>query len=224
MKIQERHLHFSERIGDEKMFKRYFARAGNVLGETELAALKEGILASEYLGPSPLGKEFVNSKGFSVVFRRDRIESVGHHFPYLCPLLDLALFEACNAFYINPLILEGSSRVDPHIDCRLIGDGDVRLIPNLVSVFYVEVPRDIVGGSLVLNVGKESEVVLQPDSNEVIHFLGDVVHAVTEIRASCTRMSVVCEQYNLTGDNLAGFPSFCVLTDCRATPRVAVER
>ncbi|KWD61902.1 hypothetical protein WL68_21060 [Burkholderia cepacia] len=204
------------------MFKRYFARASNVLTETELSSLKEGILNSEYLGPSPLGKEFVNSKGFSIVFRREWIDMVEHRFPYLRPFLDCALFEACNAFYINPLILEGSSRVDPHIDCRLIGDGNVRLIPNLVSILYVAVPRDVVGGSLVLNVGSESEVVVQPERNEIIHFLGSLVHAVTELRTSCMRMSVVCEQYNLADDSLLDFPAFSVLTDCRTTPRVTV--
>lgn len=204
------------------MFKRYFARASNVLAETELARLREGILNSEYLGPSPLGKEFVNSKGFSIVFRREWVDMVGRRFPYLRPFLDCALFEACNAFYINPLILEGSSRVDPHVDCRLIGDGDVRLIPNLVSILYVDVPCDVVGGNLVLNVGSESEVVVQPKRNEIIHFLGNLVHAVTELRTSCMRMSVVCEQYNLADDSIVHFPAFSVLTDCRTTPRATV--
>jgi hypothetical protein len=203
------------------MPNRFFFRKENTLDDARLAALKTGILSSEYLGPSPLGKEFIRSKGFSVVFQRAYVEEVAERFPYLAPLFDAVLFESSNAFYLNPLVLEGSSKVEPHIDCRLLAEPNLRLIPNLVSVLYVDMALDIEGGYLILNCGHDNEISLRPQTNEVIHFLGSIVHSVSEIESASRRISVVCEQYNLSDELLERFPAFTVITDSDIAPRVA---
>jgi hypothetical protein len=68
-----------------------------------------------------LNRDFVQTRGFSVVFRRDGMAQVVAAFPFFAPYLQRALRADCNAFYLNPLELEGGSRVDPHIDRSLRG-------------------------------------------------------------------------------------------------------
>ena len=77
------------------------------------------IHASPYFAINNLNRDFVNTKGFSVVFQRAGLAEVEQKFPYFKPYLDLALQPNCNAFYLNPLLLKEGSRVDPHIDRSL---------------------------------------------------------------------------------------------------------
>ena len=197
--------------------------AQNAFDDDYLSHLATELCKSEYLGASPLGAEFVNTEGFSLVFRRSALLDVCHAFPYLEPYLDEVLFPECNAFYLNPLLLTGSSRVDAHVDCRLVASENTRIIPNLVSVLYVEICPDMAGGNLLLNVGTEHEVCITPETNNLVHFRGSVIHRVSEVKNPHRRISVVCEQYNLPDALLAGFPLFNVITDDDLLPRVAAN-
>ena len=179
--------------------------------EEYLSELKHNLMSSPYLARSPLGKEFVDTKGFSIVFTRSELKSVLSEFPYFKPFLDVVLFHKCNAFYINPLILEDGSRVDPHIDCRLIVSENARIIPNIVSVLYVHVEPDIDGGEFIMNAGGENENSIKPSTNFLLHFRGNIIHSVNKVRGSCKRVSVVCEQYNLPDSILEAFPSFEII-------------
>ncbi len=201
----------------------FYSIQKNVLDARSLRGLVDGICQSEYLGKSPLGDEFVNTSGFSVVFKREAIDEVTNTFPFLEPYLKAVVFDGINAFYVNPLVLNASSRVSPHIDCRLLSPENIRLIPNLVSVFYAQVSTKMQGGRLVLNVGTGNEVTLKPGTNEVVHFLGKVIHCVTEVKNPSRRISVVCEQYNLEDDVLKVFPYFQVICNEDIAPRVAVD-
>ena len=151
---------------------------------------------SELVQKSPLGDEFVRARGFSAVFNRSSLGSIIEEVPYLERLLDHVLFPSTNAVFVNPLILSEGSRVDSHVDCRLLQSENVRIIPTIVSVLYVEIDSDIAGGELVLNPDLDDEVVLVPRTNMVIQFRGDVVHRVRQIDGTSTRISLVCEQYN----------------------------
>lgn len=204
------------------MSKGFYSVSRGILDESARQSLIEGIVQSEFLGDSVLGDEFVRTFGFSLVFRRDGLPALLERFHFMAPLLSAALFEGCNAFYVNPLVLHGDSRVDPHIDCRLITPGDIRIVPNVVSVYYAEVSPHMVGGGLVMNVGAENEVVFVPSSGELVHFLGSTIHRVQPVCSRHRRISVVCEQYHLEGATLERFPVCDVLASVmRDQPAIA---
>lgn len=202
------------------MAEGFYGIRKNVLDEEALSGLIDGICHSDFLGKSPLGDEFVNTLGFSIVFRRDAVDEVKSRFPYLRPFLSEVLFDDSNAFYINPLLLSNSSKVGAHIDCRLLPEQNTRIIPNLVSVFYAEVSQEMEGGRLILNLGAENETTILPETNSVVHFLGQIIHEVTEVVSDNRRICVVCEQYNLDDQLLSSFPYCELITDKDIAPRV----
>ncbi|MGE7993184.1 hypothetical protein ACQKPE_19500 [Pseudomonas sp. NPDC089554] len=201
------------------MASRFYSFSKAVMPPAEVSKIIDGLAACKYVGRSPLGQEFVRTLGFSIVFQREALDDVVEHFPFLDCFLDTVMFSDSNAFYVNPLILQGSSHVKAHIDCRLL-PGDIRIIPNLVSVFYAEVDKAMQGGRLILNVGGDDQVSLTPEANSLVHFLGSTVHCVSRVRNPRRRISVVCEQYNLDEQTLQGFPYFKVITDIDSAPRV----
>lgn len=190
----------------------FYTVSPDVLTAAQRDELIEGIVRSKFFGASALGKEFVGTLGFSLVFRRDALGTVYDEFPYMRLLLQSVLFASCNAFYVNPLVLFGGSRVGAHIDCRLMPDSDTRIIPNLVSVYYADVSLHMAGGRLILNPGAENEVVIVPHTGDVVHFLGSTIHSVEDVKTPDRRVSVVCEQYNLSDSILDMFPSCDVVT------------
>lgn len=190
---------------------------------TYLKTIENQLLESPYLGKSPLGKEFVDTRGFSIVFKRSHLETVIEKFPFLDEFLKKAIFTNSNAFYINPLILNSGSRVEEHVDCRLVSQEQARIIPNLVSVLYVKVDPDMEGGELCLKVGNDKKIDLKPSSNNLVHFLGTLIHSVNEVRCPCTRISLVCEQYNLSESLLAHFPDFLIIQDDDVAPRTQAD-
>ena len=75
-----------------------------------LASLKKQILGSRWFAANNLNRDFVGTRGFSVVFRRDSLPRVEREFPFFKPYLDRALRPDCNAFYLNPLMLVAGLR------------------------------------------------------------------------------------------------------------------
>lgn len=181
------------------------------LEDAYLTALEGALLASPHFGPSPLGSEFVDTKGFSIVFRRSALGRVIEQFPYLEAFLAACMFRSSNAFYVNPLMLHRGSRVDPHVDCRLVATQDVRIVPTLVSVLYVRAAPEMKGGALRLAAGRPDEIVVRPARSDLLHFVGKLVHSVDPIESDHERISVVCEQYHLEPDVLAGFPELDII-------------
>lgn len=178
------------------------------------------ILDSPHLGNSPLGPEFVNTKGFSLVFRRENLPLVLKDHPYLVTYLQKVTFPSCNAFYINPLVLGSGSRVDQHVDCRLLSERQVRIIPNLVSIWYVRFDANVEGGELVLQIAPDKIATLRPVTNDLVHFRGNLIHHVGELRTPTLRVTVVCEQYNLPDDIVTFFPEYALILDSDVAPRV----
>ncbi|MFM6487936.1 MAG: 2OG-Fe(II) oxygenase, partial [Dolichospermum sp.] len=156
------------------------------------------IQACPYFAINNLNRDFVNTKGFSVVFQRSGLAEVVQKFPYFKPYLDLALLPSCNAFYLNPLLLKVGSRVDPHIDRSLRSYCKTVEPPAFVSVLYVRVPEDMQGGELVLKSQKRQVGQIKPQTNALIYFQGDLTHAVNAVTTAGNRLSLVCEQYNLS--------------------------
>jgi predicted 2-oxoglutarate/Fe(II)-dependent dioxygenase YbiX len=173
-----------------------------------LSRLQGQILSCPYFTVNNLNRDFVGTRGFSVVFRRSHLAQVIERFPYFQPYLDIALDPDCNAFYLNPLLLKSGSRVDPHIDRSLRSYCKTIDPPLLVSVLYIAVPTDLVGGELVLRSPKRQVASIQPRPNLLIQFQGDLTHSINPVTATGNRLSLVCEQYNLIDTELQEIPEF----------------
>jgi hypothetical protein len=180
-----------------------------------LVGLRRQIRASRYFAVNTLNRDFVGTRGFSVVFRRTSIDRVAREFPYFMPFLDRALDPDCNAFYLNPLQLGAGSRVDPHIDRSLLTYCAEVDPPVRVSVLYVEIPPAMRGGDLVLARRKKHLGRITPTENTLVFFDGDLIHSVDRVDSDGVRLSLVCEQYRLTDAELEKIPEFVVETRAR---------
>jgi hypothetical protein len=193
----------------QKSANKLYALRKNIFSVDYLNELKLKILSSAHLASSPLGKEFVDTDGFSLVFRRTCLNQVINDFPFFKTYLEKVLIDNCNAFYLNPLVLYRGSRVDSHIDCRLLSKENMRIIPNLVTVLYIQVDDHLKGGEFVLKIDEDEEVSIKPQTNALLYFKGSLIHSVNEVKENHhPRISLVCEQYNLEANLLETFPSF----------------
>lgn len=183
---------------------------------TCLRSLKRAILSSPHFTTHTLNRDFVETRGFSVVFRSDGRTEVEHAFPAFVPYLARALRADCNAFYLNPLELARGSRVDPHVDRSLRSYCKEILPPLAVSVLYVDVPRELVGGVLVLARGKRRLARIQPVTGTLVVFEGDLTHSIERVEGGGSRLSLVCEQYCLEPHEWERIPRFALETRARA--------
>lgn len=188
----------------------YYQQHPNVFPLNYLNDLRGEILACPYFAVNNLNRDFVGTKGFSVVFQRSEIAEVERKFPFFKPYLDRALEPVCNAFYLNPLLLQEGSRVDPHIDRSLRAYCKTIEPPMFVSVLYVQVPKNLQGGELVLRNHKQQVGQIKPQVNTLVYFQGDLTHSVNAVKTPGTRLSLVCEQYSLTEKELRDIPEFTV--------------
>jgi 2OG-Fe(II) oxygenase superfamily len=192
----------------------YYRQSPHAFCASYLSKLQRRILDCPYFAVNNLNRDFVNTKGFSVVFRRSHLSTVTAQFPYFGRYLEQALQPECNAFYLNPLLLRAGSRVDPHIDRSLRSYCKTIDPPAIVSVLYVSVPEDLEGGELVLRSRQRQVGQIRPQTNLLLWFQGDLTHSVTAVVKggdSCApgvRLSLVCEQYNLEDGELEDIPEF----------------
>ncbi len=186
----------------------YYRQQAQAFSSQYLSKLQAQILACPYFAVNNLNRDFVGTKGFSVVFRRSHLPIVVEQFPYFGPYLEQALQADCNAFYLNPLLLKSGSRVDPHIDRSLRSYCKTIDPPAVVSVLYVTVPSDLVGGELVLRSRQRQVGQVFPRANTLVFFQGDLTHAVNPVQATGDRLSLVCEQYCLVEAELEQIPEF----------------
>jgi 2OG-Fe(II) oxygenase superfamily len=191
---------------------RCYAKRTNVVSLAYLEELRSAIVTSPYVAGNNLSDNFTSTRGFSVVFTRAGIPQVIRQFPYFQTYLEVALKSACNAFYLNSLIIESGGRVATHVDCSLSSYGKVWTIPNLVSVLYVYVPAELQGGELVLENEEVQLAQISPQFNTLIHFIGNLFHSVNPVQSSQPRISLICEQYNLDPDRLQAIPDFEILS------------
>ncbi len=157
-----------------------------------------------------LNRDFVGTRGFSVVFTREGIERAVAAFPFFEGYVRRVLRDDCNAFYLNPLQLENGSRVDPHIDRSLRSYCKDIVVPLSVTVLYVDVPAGMIGGELVLARGKKTLARVRPRRGLLVEFDGDLTHSVERVDSPGRRLSLVCEQYSLTEDELEHIPAYTV--------------
>lgn len=175
-----------------------------------LAGLVSRIRQHPLLAPNNLTSDFVGARGFSIVFRQGTADRVGDRYPWLAPFIAPLLSEDVNAFYLNPLVIGPGGRVDPHIDRSLRAYCRTVEPPRWVSVLYVDLPRPMSGGELVLRAGKRQVARIIPEVGKLVRFQGDLTHLVTRVTPGVEgeRVSLVCEQYALPDDELACIPEF----------------
>lgn len=183
-----------------------------------LQSLRGAIQSCPYFSTNNLNRDFVATKGFSVVFTRLGRAEVDRQFPYFKPYLDQALLPDCNAFYLNPLLLKQGSRVDPHIDRSLRSYCKTIDPPDQVSVLYVQVPDDLASGELVLHRGRQRVAQIQPQTGLLLHFQGNLTHSINPMLSAGGRLSLVCEQYTLDDRELWDIPEFRVESRTLAKP------
>ncbi|GAB4378287.1 MAG: 2OG-Fe(II) oxygenase [Elainellaceae cyanobacterium] len=193
----------------------YYHTQPNAFSIAYLNDLRGEIQSCPYFTVNNLNRDFVGTKGFSVVFQETGLAAVERQFPFFKLYLDRALQPGCNAFYLNPLMLQQGSRVDPHIDRSLRSYCKTIEPPLWVSVLYVQLPSDLQGGELVLRRGKQQVGQIKPQINTLLHFQGDLTHSVNPMQSVGTRLSLVCEQYSLDPAELWEIPEF--LVESRAT-------
>lgn len=186
----------------------YYRQQSQVFSSQYLRELRGQILACPYFAVNNLNRDFVGTKGFSVVFRHSHRAEVEQRFPYFKPYLDQVIQPDTNAFYLNPLLLQQGSRVDPHIDRSLRSYCEAIEPPVVVSVLYVEVPSQLEGGELVLRSHKQQVGKIRPEPNTLVIFQGDLTHSVNAVHSSGQRLSLVCEQYCLEETELQEIPEF----------------
>lgn len=153
------------------------------------------------------------------MFQRSKLATVEKQFPFFKPYLDRALQPACNAFYLNPLLLKQGSRVDPHIDRSLRSYRKTIEPPSVVSVLYVQVPPDLEGGELVLRSVRQQVGQIKPQVNTLVYFQGNLTHSINAVKTIGTRLSLVCEQYSLDETELGEIPEFTVESRVMKTKR-----
>lgn len=189
---------------------KYYHQQPNSFPSNYLSDLSGQIQACPYFAINNLNRDFVGTKGFSVVFQRSGLAEVEQQFPFFKPYLNLALQPTCNAFYLNPLLLKEGSRVDPHIDRSLRSYCKTIEPPVFVSVLYVQVPSDMQGGELVLHCHKRQVGQIKPQMNTLLYFQGDLIHSVNPVKTLGNRLSLICEQYSLSEAELQEIPQFTV--------------
>jgi hypothetical protein len=185
-------------------------------GPDHLADLRVQIRKSPWFTANNLNRDFVGTRGFSVVFHRTALPRVQAAFPWSVPYLGRALRPDCNAFYLNPLQLEQGSYVAPHIDRSLrtyVLDVDP---PLQVSVLYIDVPDGMRGGGLVLRRGRKFLGRVTPRAGLLVQFDGDLEHGVDRVDTPGLRLSLVCEQYLLEESELAQVPEYAIESRARA--------
>ncbi len=186
----------------------YYHQQPDVFTPRYLRKLQARILECPYFAVNNLNRDFVGTKGFSIVFRRSHLAEVEEQFPYFKLYLDRALQPDCNAFYLNPLLLKSGSRVDPHIDRSLRSYCKTIEPPHVVSVLYVSVPADLVGGELILRDHKRQVGQISPRTNTLLLFQGNLTHSIQPVTSVSNRLSLVCEQYSLEEQELEDIPEF----------------
>jgi hypothetical protein len=185
----------------------------NALPEGTVEAIRSAILGSSLLGETNLTDQFSGTYGFSITFRREGLAELTGRFPAFAPYLETALIPDCNAFLLNPLLIQNGRGVDAHLDRSMEFYGTGIGSPFAVSVLYVQVPEQLAGGELRLYHRGRRVAALKPTPRSLVTFRGDLMHEVMSVQAgapelSAARISLVVEQYRVPKALLAGVPHF----------------
>jgi hypothetical protein len=175
-------------------------------------AIRSAILGSSLLGENNLTDQFSGTYGFSVTFRRESVSEVTARFPSFAPFLEAALLPGCNAFLLNPLLIQNGRGVEAHLDRSMEFYASGIGSPIAVSVLYVQVPQQLAGGELRLYHRGKQVAALAPRPRSLVTFRGDLTHEVVAVETGAAmlseaRISLVVEQYRVPEALLAKVPA-----------------
>lgn len=212
--------------------RRRLAHTRRPLRPAQLAQLREGLLGSPLLGRSTLSGTFQASRGFAFVFKAEGAATLEARYPFLAPYFRFAFSRAtrnalrpwwrwlgadeaaCNAFYMNLLVVPEGASVGRHVDATLAGPSGVeKATPRQVSVLYLSVPRGHRGGELLLFDGAAPVAGVRPREGHALHFDGALAHEVRAFSGGgreAVRASLVLEQYRFDEPALARIPDLWV--------------
>ncbi|HTE21248.1 MAG TPA: 2OG-Fe(II) oxygenase [Armatimonadota bacterium] len=188
-------------------------RKPEALPAETVEAIRAEILGSPLLGDTTLSSSFSGTYGFSVAFRRESISQVTARFPAFAPFLEATILPDCNAFLLNPLLVQNGRGVGAHLDRSLSSYGAGSACPIAVSVLYVQVPETLSGGELRLYHRGREIAAVAPRPRTLVTFRGDLAHEVVPVAAgapmlSSARVSLVVEQYRVRAEQMAWMPLF----------------
>jgi hypothetical protein len=204
-------MRFQPPWGGAFRLQTYYHRQPEALPADVTGAMRSAILGSAMLGESNLSAHFSGTYGFSITFRSESRSEVTDRFPAFAPFLEAALLPDCNAFLLNPLLIQNGRGVDAHQDRSMAYYGAGIGCPVAVSVLYIQVPEQLAGGELRLSHRGRQVAALKPLPRSLVTFRGDLVHEVVAVGAGApelpaARISLVVEQYRVPESLLARVP------------------
>jgi hypothetical protein len=206
-------MRFQPPWGGAFRLQTFVHRQPDALPPPAVEAIRKAILDSPLLADTNLSGQFSGTYGFSVTFRKEATSEVTACFPAFAPFLQAALLPDCDAFLLNPLLVQRGRGVGAHIDRSLefykVGIG----CPVAVSVLYVQVPERLSGGELRLYHRGEQVAALAPMPRSLVTFRGDLTHEVAAVETAAperteARISLVVEQYRVPEPLKAAVPRF----------------
>ena len=152
------------------------------------------------------GSESVYSLDFS--FTKDGVFNLLNDYSYLKPFIDECVdTDIYNAFYLNALVIDDGNSVKSHTDESLTHfTYPITNRALKVSVLYLKVPDDMVGGELKLYLEDVTQSV-KPEAGKIISFDG-YPHSVDVTHTKHQRISLVLESYYLMEESYSKIPTF----------------
>ena len=163
----------------------------------------------KHLAESQLSSAFEGTQGMSFAFTEEGLEFLVNEFGFFKHFLDKALdLSKFNAFYLNALLVENGGRVDLHVDCSLNGWLEKFQHADNVTILYLEVPGEGLGGELNLYDDEGEVLTFEPFEGGLISFDGNIAHSVNSFNSSQVRLSLVLESYSLPVNLFKKVPGF----------------
>ncbi|MEE2962329.1 MAG: 2OG-Fe(II) oxygenase [Myxococcota bacterium] len=195
------------------------------MSKNELQGLWDELAHSSFVGTSTLKGSFQATSGFGIYLTLAGLPRLSKMFPSLSDwFLHCGAMEekhsSLNAFYLNYLEVPPNREVHPHIDATLgtLFDQE-RVLPEWVSVVYLNELRWVRGGELILAT-ETGRVAIKAKRGSMVCFRGHICHGVrawsptrVSFNSPKKRCSMVCEQYSLSQEQLKCVPDFHVKTD-----------
>lgn len=148
----------------------------------------------------------VYAMGF--VFTKDGIADLLSEYCYLKPFIDETIdTDMFNAFYLNALVVKNGNSIEKHLDTTLSEWIGYPVTAHKVSVLYLKVPDDMVGGKLNLHEGSNIKRI-KPETGKLISFSGETPHSVSSTFTDHERISLVLESYYLMEDSYSKIPKY----------------
>ena len=143
----------------------------------------------------------------SFVFTKDGIEELLENYGYLKPFIDEAVdTDTYNAFWLNSLIIGNGEEVQRHRDATISGYTKVPILADRVTVLYVKVPSDMIGGELKIYHYRRIETVT-PEKGKMVIFKNQT-HSIDKVTTDSERISLVLESYYLDEMDFPQIPKY----------------